>query len=142
MGFVPKTNPPGLSKSVSVPLFSDKGVQRNCLPICRKVESVHRQRGCRLAVKSDGLLTCRKVTSISGCRLAVKSDERLTCRKVTSTSGCRLAVKAELQWETAPVSQKHRIGRLTSAEHLRSQARECSHFYFFDNVCFPTWKRK
>ena len=38
---------------------------------------------------------------------------------------------SDLQWDVVPVSQKHRVGRLTRAEHLTSQTRERSHFFKF-----------
>ena len=40
-------------------------------------------------------------------------------------------VKSELEWDVVPVSQKHRVGRLTRAEHMTSQSRERSQIFKF-----------
>ena len=46
-------------------------------------------------------------------------------------------VKSELEWDVVPVSQKHRVGRLTRAELLTSQTRERSQiFEFSENASF------
>ena len=46
-------------------------------------------------------------------------------------------VKSESEWDVVPVSQKHRVGRLTRAELLTSQTRERSQiFEFSENASF------